>query len=341
MKVTDTWRTLHDLISEIYKLQPWSYLEETDIFGIHSPLSDKKYFVSIMGSTGTLHAVSAYDGAKALSQFWALEESGNPDGGDILTIPHFILTFTTEEYVDENQLKILRSIKKDFGYTDELPEVKCILPCQFPKDPDETQLEDFIIILGQTLQVCLRAKTDPSLILSDDKDMDEYLVREYTRTKAGNAWTDKYRKIKLPSLTPKVKWNRNDIDELISLPASKAILQLHFQLLPLWVKGEGDVVYFPVTVILTHKKSGYIENNHLLTPEPDYETTLEKIPKIVLDFIKALGFRPRCIEVKNPVLFEMLYEPMRLASVKLVLKESLLSVEDAINHFIESVKEKK
>ena len=341
MKVTDNWRTLHDLISEIYKLQPWSYLGETDIFGVHSPISDQKYFISIMGSDDTLHALSAYMGTKALSQVWALEESGNPDYGETLIIPHFMLTFAAEEEVDANQLKILRSIKKNFGYTDEWPEVKCILACQFPTDPDETQLEDLIIILEQALNVCQRAKRDPDLIFSDEYDMDEYLMRENTRTKEGNTWTDKNRKIKLPVITPKAKWTRKDIDELISLPASSSVLQLHFQVLPLQIKGEGDIIYFPVTVILTNKKTGHIENNQLLIPEPDFEAILELIPAIALDFIKALGFRPRCIEVRNPLLFEMFYVPLKLASVKLVLKERLVSVEDGINQLIESANEQK
>lgn len=340
MKVTDTWRTVHDLIWEVYKLQPWSFLEETDIFGIHSPLSDKKYFISVMGSTGTLRALSAYDGAKALNQLWALEESGDTDYGEILTIPHIIVSFDEEKNTDVNQLKILRSIDKDFGYTDEFPDVKCILPCQFPKDPDESQLKDVIIILEQTLDVCRRAKEDPDLIFSDEIEPDEYLMRENSRTKDGNTWTDKYRKIKLPSLTPKTKWHRKYADELVSLPASKAVMQVHYQVLPMMVKGEGDTVYFPVTVIMTNKKTGYIENNRLMTPEPDYDTILGSIPNIVLEFIKTLGFRPRCIEVKKPFLFEALSEPMKATSIKLVIQENLTSVEEAIDHFIESAREK-
>jgi hypothetical protein len=339
MKVTDTWRTVHDLISEFYKLQPWSFLEETDIFGIHSPLSDKKYFISVMGSTGTLHALSAYDGPKALHQFWAVEESGDSDYGEILTIPHTIVSFNEEELTDVNQLEMLRSIHKDFGYTVEFPEVKCILPCQFPKDPDESQLKDVIIILEQALDVCRRAKEDPDLLIPDEDEPDEYLMREITRTKNGNTWTDNYRKIKFPSLAPKVKWQRKFTDELISLPASKAVLQLHYQVLPLKVKGEGDTIYFPVTVIMTNKKTGYIENNQLLTPDPDYDTILGLIPDIVFEFIKTLGFRPRCIEVKKQVLFEMLYEPMKLTAIKLIIQENLQSVEEAVNHFIASAME--
>jgi hypothetical protein len=340
MKVTDTWRTLHDLISEIYKLQPWSFLEETDIFGIHSPISDKKYFISVMGSTGTFRALSAYDGAKALNQFWALGESGDSDYGEILTIPHIIVSFNDAANTDANQLEILRSINKDFGYTDEFPEVKCIFPCQFPIDPDESQLKDLVVILEQTLDVYQRAKEDPELLIPDEDELDEYLMRENTRTKDGNTWTDKYRKIKLPSLAPKAKWHRKYADELISLPSSKAVLQVHYQVLPLKVKGEGDTIYFPVTVIMTNKKTGHIENNRLMIPEPDYDTLLGSIPNIVLEFIKTLGFRPRCIEVKKPVLFEMLYEPMKVTSIKLVIQENLTSVEEAVKNFIESAMKK-
>jgi hypothetical protein len=334
MHATTTWRTLQNLFSEIYTLQPWTFLEETDVFGIHSPLTDKNYFISIMGYQGILKAVAAYDGLKALGQFWDLEESGT-ESGDILTIPHFILSYEPEEYMDINQLNILRSINTDFGYSKEWPEIKYIESCHFPKDPNDSQLNELILIFEQTLEVCKRAEKNPDLIYSDKEDDEIYFMREMT--KDGNRWIDKFRKFKVPMLSIKQKWNRKDIDILLTLPLSQVVLQAHFQILPLKIKGENDTLYFPVTVILTQKKSGYIENNELLSPLPDYETMLGKIPGLILDFIKALGFRPRCIEVKNPLLFEMIYTPLQLSAIKLVFKDTLPSVEEAISSFLESI----
>jgi hypothetical protein len=247
MHVTETWRTLHNLFSEIYSLQPWTFLEETDVFGIHSPLTDKKYFISIMGSQGTLSAIAAYDGVKALGQFWNLEESGTAESGDVLTIPHFILSYESEEYTDPNQLKILRSIRKDFGYSNQWPEIKYIQSCHFPKDPDDNQLKDLVLIFEQMLDVCKRAERNPELIYSNHEDDEIYLMRE--KSKDVNQWTDKYRKIKIPMLSIKEKWSRKDIDVLITLPLSQAIFQAHFQILPLQIKGDKDSIYFPVTVI--------------------------------------------------------------------------------------------
>ncbi len=335
MQATETWRTLQNLFSEIYELQPWTFLEETDVFGIHSPVTDKKYFISIMGSEGTLSAIAAYDGVKALGQFWELEESGTAESGDILTIPHFILTYESEEYTDPNQLKILRSIKKNFGYSDQWPEIKYIQSCKFPKDPDDAQMNELILIFEQVLEVCKRADGNPELLHPYEMDDEMYFMRE--TIKDGKQWTDKYRKIKIPAVSIKEKWSRKDIDVLLTLPLSQAVCQAHFQILPLHIKGENDSISFPVTVILTQKKSGRIENNELLTPEPDYETMLTKVPGVILDFIKSLGFRPRCIEVKNPLLYEMLKKPLMLSSIKLVFKDNLLSVEEAIESLLESV----
>jgi hypothetical protein len=337
MKNPETWRTLYQLAATIYNLQPWTYLLETDVFGVKSPVTEKKYFISLMGSEGTLHALVAYEETVALGQFWALQESGSADSGDVLTIPHMIITYGTEEETDPLQLQQLRSLGTDFGFKEEWPEVKHVVPGHYPVDPDDSRLEELVIILGQAVDVCTRAGEDPTFIHPDDTDDETYLLREQVRQKDKLVWADKYRKITIKPLAYKVSWKKGDVEALNALPASQAVMQAHVQMMPLPVKDEGKPGLFPFIVLLTHKKTGRVEGYFLAVPDPDYETMLGNIPLLFLGYIKTLGFRPRSIEVKSALLHEMLEKPMTQCGIRLVKTEKLTTVEEAIEHFLEAM----
>jgi len=341
MKKDNTWQTVYRLAADLYRLRPWTYLSETDVFGVMIPGTGKKYFLSIMGSEGTMSALSAYEETTALGQFWALEENGTADSGDVLSISHLILSFEKESDIDPDQLKRIRSMETDFGFTVEFPEVRKIIPGQFPADPDETQLNDLAFILEQAIDVCSRAAGDPDFIHPPDMDDEMYLLREQVKHGDNISWTDKYRRIKIKPLHYKYIPKQKDIDELISLPASQAIMQAHFQMMPLPVKEEGKPGFFPFIVLLVNKKSGIIENSHMAVADPDYETMLGTIPKIFLDFIKTLGFRPRSVEVKSPLLLEMLQNPLKQCDIRLLQFKQLVAMEEAIEGILKSIQKEK
>ena len=341
MKTSETWRTIYGYAAALYKLRPWTYLLETDVFGIKSPVTDKKYFISLMGYDGTLHAMAAYEETTALGQFWDLQMNGSADSGEVLVIPHLIVSFGTEADTDPEQLKKLRQMETDFGFTEEWPEVKRVIPGHYPEDPDEAQLNELVIVLEQVIDVCTRAVEDPGFIHPGNMEEDIYLMREQAKQKDRKVWAGKYRKIAIRPLAYKVTWKRSDIDAIRTLPASQAVMQAHIQMMPLPVKEEGKPGIFPFIVLLTNKKSGRVEGYFLAVPDPDYETMLGSIPLIFLDYIKALGFRPRCIEVKSPLLHEMLEKPMEQCDIRLLKASTLATVEEAIEHFLEAMQKNK
>jgi len=49
-------------------------MNETDIFGIKIPGTNRIYFISVMGSLGEVTAITAYMGERALQMFWELQD---------------------------------------------------------------------------------------------------------------------------------------------------------------------------------------------------------------------------------------------------------------------------
>jgi hypothetical protein len=334
MENNSTWQQVYRLAAELFKLGPWDYLEESDVFGITIPETSKQYFVSIMGSAGNLMALTAYEGPEALARFWMLEDSETADAGDILSIPHMIVTFEKKEDIDEGQLTRFRALSNDPVFHHLFPEVRKVVPGQFPNEPDEAYLSDFAVILEQSLDVLRRAENDSDFIHPEDTDDETYLMRE----KENNEWTDQYRTIENKSWPITITWNREDIDQVVSLPQSNAVLQAHYQLMPFHVQEKDKPIFFPYAVVLVNKKSGRIEGTEMMVADPDLQTMLGKIPKQYLEFIKALGFRPRSVEAKNPVLEGLLEEPLRLCGIRLVHFQQLPAMAEAIQGMLEYMK---
>lgn len=106
-------KNVYNLSFNLRNLKPWTYLDESDVFGVQIPGSDKKYFVSIMGGGGEHYAIAAYEGPVALLDFWTLSD---PDSwfrpADLLTIPHLMVSFENMSEIEPRTRKAI----KDFGF---------------------------------------------------------------------------------------------------------------------------------------------------------------------------------------------------------------------------------
>jgi hypothetical protein len=341
VKNTETWQKLYRLSAELYALAPWTTLEETEIFAVKTIHSGKTYFVSIMGHDGSFRAMSAYEESMALGQFWDLQENASVDSGDVLTIAHLILSFGSAEETDAMQLEKIRETGTDFGFTEEWPEFKKVVPGFLPEQPEGQTLDDLADILQQALHVCARAMRDPDFIHPGDKEDDVYLFREFTGKGENKSWHDKYRKVALPEIQYKITYKKSDLHDLQALPLAQVVHQAAFQILPLPVRQEDGRACFPFVVLIVNKKTGAVESYNMLTPMPDYGAMLGGVPGEFIGFIRTMGFRPRTIEVKNPLLFEMLHEPLQQCGIHVVFTNQLQATEKAIEYIVESMKKQR
>jgi hypothetical protein len=332
----ELWNRFYKLTEEFYRLAPWKYLYETDIFGVKTRETGKKYFISIMGSLGEYFALSAYEEVTALGQYWMLHELDLVDSADVLTIPHTMLAYETLENTDQKQLIQMKAAGIGGGIDGLYPDMRRIVPGLVPETPDGKLLAEFIEILEQVIDVCKRAAKDSAFIHPDGQDDDVYLIREWTG-KANAKWQDHFRKIQIKEVAFNITCKPADLDAINSLQKANVVMQAHFQLMPMPVKNNEQPPYFPSIVILTNKKNGYVEAYELLSPFPDYNTMAGNVPQRLMNFIKNLGFKPRCIEVKHHILYHMLCDTLKKCDIHIVLKNRLETVEEAIESLITSI----
>jgi hypothetical protein len=142
MNNPEIWTEIHRMAEELYMLQPWEYMEETDTFGVRTNLSGKTYFISVMGSGDQIRAISAYEGAPGLYGFWELEDNPSIRPESVLLIPHIMLSFVSKAILDMTQKEILKITGFDKRKLREWPEVQRIIPGLVPAIPDEGILRD-------------------------------------------------------------------------------------------------------------------------------------------------------------------------------------------------------
>jgi len=290
-----------------------------------------------MGSAGELSAIAAYDGSAALEQFWEIQENphGNPE--NILLIPHIILSFVNKNEIDHVLTEIFEKAGLKAGRGRRWPDVKRVIPELVPSVPVDSRLEDLANILEQSLEVFSRAREDLSFFLPEDQDDDVYLIREQMKKGSLTEWKDNYRKVHPEPVHYKAVINLSDIAAVQSLSKTSAIFQAGYRMIPNHVRDEINPDYFPFIVILTDKKSGIIEGFELLTPFPDYNSMIEKIPVTIIGLINKLKFRPMRIEVNDDKLYEMLDPVFRKFQINIKLVPDVKSVEEAFEGILSNM----
>ena len=325
----EKWRDIHGAAVELYNLAPWEYLEETDIFGVKTAASGNTYFISIMGSAGQVFAFSAYEGTRALANFWDMQCNEEADPLNILVIPHMLLSFDNRKDVDKIQKEILKETALFSIAHKKWPVLTRVIPGLVPALPRGTYLDDMAEIIPQVVDVCSRASVDIGLILPEENDDETYLIRVPGKEKGKTVWHDKYCKIVQETTTYKSTIKQGDIEPLRFLRRTQSVYQSGYRMLPAPVREKGNPDYFPFAILLTDKKSGIILGYKLVPPLPDYHSMVENMPLIIVDLIKSLKVRPLRIEVQDLILFELLKPAMAKCEINIILKPDLESIDEA------------
>lgn len=290
-----------------------------------------------MGVGGEVFGISAYKGNNALYKFWELQ-SGNPEKSPekLLLVPQLMLSF---ERSNEQNIKE-RKYFKSMGVPIELGK-HCILfhehvPGFVPVIIDESKVDEFIVLLEQSLEVLRRAKQAKYFIHPEGHDDAEYLVRTQKREGDGLAWHDVYKNVLPQKLKFRVSYSRDKYEQMGLLPVKPQVFQCDLILVPNAIKDGKTNPYFPFMLLVTDKKNGLILDYKLMPPLPDLHTMYEKIPGIFIELLLEKRFRPFKIEICSDILETLLTTFLGRKGIEVKMVSWLSTVEEAkinlINH---------
>ena len=332
----NNYKEIYELAGEIRKLEPWTRMEEADVFGVRIPGTDRVYFLSVMGALGEWTAISAYRGLEGLSGFYKLHEEGDvlpPE--TILTVPHLMLSFREREGLSPEQLANIKSSGISFRGNGNWPSLEMTEPGFFPELPQGPVLEDAMLVYKQALEVFRRTREGTDFLYEEHETFDSMLVREPKEVAGKVKWTDSY--VPITELEYSHEYKKEvpeaKVEAVFRLPESRTIVQLELALIPAPVKEKGKKGYFPFGLLLADKKNGLMLGMEMLPPLPDMHQMYEKVPEAVLDQVIKLGFRPTRFEIRSDILFHLVNSSLLRAGCR-VLGVKRMEVMD---EFIQSL----
>ena len=300
----DTWRRLYDLAGQVRALEPWLWMEETDIFGVKDTESEDILFVSVMGLLGKYHAIAIYPGAKALMQFWQMQKV--PDGepvSDMLATIHYVhAAFGKKGELQPEEKRLLASLGLEFKGAKSWPRLLSFRPGWYPWTVDSKEARWLALALEQLLEVAPRVQGDRRLLGKGGAEH-RYLVRVLSEANHNASWEDAF----LPCSPPPTSFRITVPNALVAAVRAMQPTGVTFELdvapsfTPIGKRGERPQL--PFLMLVVEPAADFIVGVEMLTVEGSIEEMWAKIPAKFLEMVSRNQMRPTSIALRTPWLF--------------------------------------
>lgn len=300
------WREVYELAGSIWRLAPWTFMDETDVFGVEEPRSKDLGFVSVMGTLGEHRAVAVYQGAKGLYEFLSLESaSGDLSPARFLDMPQVQLSFEKRTALEPGDRAVLRRLGISAFTGDAWPLVRSYRAACMPwfAEPDELRL--LHTALTQLLELAPRIERDATCLRPSSKS--GVLVRARSGSGASAAWGESFVTISPPKPDHiSVRIDPDLIDDVRDLPDADEVLEVECFRTETVIAEAGKRPYFPYALLICNAGSGLVLHADLLDPTPSLTTMWASTPERVARQLAKIGWIPREVRVHDGILAQLM-----------------------------------
>jgi len=298
------WERLYRAAIQIREIEPWNWMEETDLFGVQDSESEEIGFVSVMGSIGEHHAVAVYRGAEGLYGFWDIQAAEEESSFELfLAIPQIQASFESRDLLEKDDYRVIKSLGLRFRGRCAWPLFRSYRPGYFPWFIDAEEARFLAHALEQTAEVAARFLVDDMLLEGPDEE--SYRIR-VPRKKGKNGdltWADIW--VRVPPPAPSritVDLDAGELDDLKQFPADSAILEVDCFAFPAKIGKKGERPALPYLILVVEVRSGLILGQHFLGAEPSIEAMWGSVPGHVVQIIRKIGRLPQEIRVRSDMM---------------------------------------
>lgn len=331
------WRGLYAAAERIKTLAPWTFMTETDIFGVRDPETGITGFVSVMGMRKEHFAITVYPNEKTLAVFVGVQESVEPVDPDIIMeMPQIQAAFEDRDFVRSGDLKIIRSLGLKFRGGSGWPVFRSYRPGYIPWFLEAEEVRLLTQALEQTLDVAPRFRMNPYLLRSGNRTA--YLVRSLAETPAGRMWKDEIVEIALPAETAETPYS----DEIIlsavgKLPSTKSVSEADVFISFIQVGPKGKRPENPYVLLLVEAESRYILGLHILTAGNSLGEMRRQAAAEIFQALLKAGIRPGEIRLKSKPLAETIRPACERCGIRVRIAYRLPVLEEIKRDFSETM----
>ncbi len=325
------WRPLYQAAIRLKEVAPWEWMTETDIFGVQNPETGETGFISVMGMLGEHVALAVYLGAEGLYRFWnfqeMIESSSAVTPEMLFELPHLQASFEDRAQLSREDRAVIRQLGLKFRGAQAWPMFRSYRPGFWPWYLEAAEARFLTCVLEQAIEVALRFKEDPALL--EPPDDESYLVR-VPHNGGGVAWEDQIVRVPPPEPKPiSIPMDMEALETVKRLPRTRHTFEMDLFILPTPIGERGTRPYLPYVLLMTDADSGMILGSDLLKPEPNLEALWGLVPVTVVYRLAQVGRLPRQINVRSPLVFELLQLLTPELGFKVNSKSTLRSLDRA------------
>ena len=328
--ITD-WQALYQAALEFKEIEAWTWMYDSDVFGVQNPVSGEIGYCCIMGALGEMFALALYLGSEGLESYMRIASEPPPDPSEaleeLLLQKCLMSSFGGREGLTKEDHQVIKLLGLKFRGRIAWPLFRSYRPAYHPWYLTADEARFLTLALQQAREVCLRFREDPALF--DPPQEELWFVRVPEETDKGLSWRDAWLE---PDLLEEEELPTVPIDELRLARLKKvaqpmdAIWEMDFFLSPSAVQDKRDErPYYHYMTMTADHRSGLIFGTGLASPE----AYLAEFPERFLALAERLKQMPAELWVKREEAYDLLEPITSRLGIDLYLVDELEALEEA------------
>jgi hypothetical protein len=325
------WKALYQAAVEFKEIEAWTWMYDSDVFGVQDPVSGEIGYCCIMGALGEMFALALYLGSEGLESYMRIASEPPVDPSEafeeLMMQKCLMASFGSRDGLTKEDRQVIKRLGLKFRGRNAWPLFRSYRPAYHPWYLTADEARFLTLALQQAREVCPRFREDPALF--DPPQEELWFVRVPEETEKGLFWRDAWLE---PDLLDEEELPDVPIDELRLARLKKAaqfmdaVWEMDFFLSPSAVQEKrGERPYYPYMTMTVDHRSGFIFGTDLASPE----TYLEEFPGRFLAMAERLKRLPTELWVIREEAYDLLEPITSRLGVELYLVDELESLEEA------------
>jgi hypothetical protein len=325
------WKALYEAALEFKEIEAWTWMYDSDVFGVQDPVSGEIGYCCVMGALGEMFALAVYLGSEGLESYMQVASEPPQISAEALETmlmqKCLMASFGSRKELTKEDRQVIKSLGLKFRGRTAWPLFRSYRPAYHPWYLTADEARFLTLALQQAREVCPRFREDPTLFDLPNEEL--WFVRVSEETEEGLSWKDAWLE---PALLEEEEIPTVPIDELRlarlkkAAPLMEAIWEMDFFLSPSAVQEKkGERPYYPFMTMTVDHGSGFIFGTDLASPG----TYLEEFPERFLAIAERLKRQPIEVWVKKEDAYDLLEPITSRLGIELYLVDELEALEEA------------
>jgi len=323
------WKRLYEAAIGFKKIKCWAWMLDSDIFGVKNPETGEIGYCCVMGRLGEHFALAVYLGTEGLKGYLKMQSGEIPGGIELLMLQKCLMaSFEDRAVLQQSDLEVIKKLDLKFRGRNEWPLFRSYLPGYHPWYLTGEEARFLILALQQAVEVALRFKEDPDMLIPPERGY--FFVRVAEKEGEGWRWKDAWLE---PSPIEEEEIVAEPVDEnrLERIKGrarrQQRILEIDFFYSSQGIREEKERPYYPYVLLLADHYSGLILCAHIAKPlKSEYQREfMEKI----LAFFEETEAIPEQILVEKEELYKLFEHVTSRLGIKLKKTRRLKAIGDA------------